>query len=48
VLKDDPFAQDVVEEANWWEIEENKDDVVSFTPDEPKEETEGAEKSSEE
>ena len=37
VLKEDPFAQDVVEEANWWEIEENKDDVVSFTPDEPKE-----------
>lgn len=37
ILKDDPFAQDVVEEANWWEVEESKDDIVSFTPDEPKE-----------
>lgn len=37
ILKEDPFAQDVIEEANWWEVEENKDDVISFTPDEPKE-----------
>lgn len=37
VLKDDPFAQDVVDEVQWWEVEDNKDDVQTFKPDEQKE-----------
>lgn len=30
VLKEDPFAQDVVDEVQWWEVEENKDDIVEY------------------
>lgn len=37
VLKEDPFAQDVVDEAQWWEVEDKKDDVIVFTQDAPKE-----------
>lgn len=37
VLKEDPFAQDVVDEVSWWEVEDNKDDVQSFDQEEVKE-----------
>lgn len=29
VLKDDPFAQDVIEEGNWWEIDDDQQDQDS-------------------
>jgi len=37
LLKEDPFAQDVVDEVQWYEVDEEKDDIVEYKPEEQKE-----------